>query len=52
MNNDAEKLLQRIIDEINKQSEDELLWSQTITPLEAHLQNALRRLHLIIEGEM
>ena len=47
----AEKRLKLIQKLVNEQAEDEGLWFQAESATEAYLQQALRKLHEIIEGK-
>ena len=42
--------MDKIIELVNKQAEDEGLWFYAETPSEAYLQKALRELHRVIEA--
>ena len=49
---DLEAQLSTIQSTVNEQAEDEGLWFDTVTAPEAFLQQALRRLHSVIKGEL
>ena len=48
---EAEERLKRALKLVEEQSEDEALWFNAVTIPEAYLQQALRELHAVIEGQ-
>lgn len=44
--------MDKILELVNEQAEDEGLWFAAVTAPEAYLQQELRRLHALIEAEL